>query len=1096
MGNYFSYKNESVEEVEEVEFEKEEVIIKLPNSVEQMLNQLCKSQNQNPPDNKVRKLLYGIGEERSLYILKEISKCQIRKSLSGFIVFMAKKYCHSETQICEKQVAPVTTSAESFYYKPNLLPRNSSSSSSVSLFHRNAALFQENDIVGDTSDSPTSAPQIPSPRTTPVTTSFQRDHYARRSSEFRLRNSASTRGISEQLLALSKLEFRKFFLILNYIGRRKLEDVIMLHDVGDILDMIYQPMSQFESYIWNKYGHPCENNKRVQYLDWDSGRTHLYHCHVHSDGSYTFKGPYLKAERTHLQRSLGDENVLIVKFEGNAPSCPEEIVQNGILVGLRRYRFFVYKDDGKKKSSKDKEEKIDSVKCYFVRMESLNPCEKESYILHDKIVHDARCHFMHVHMVSSMAKYMARFSLILSTTVKLQVDLNSVNIDRIEDIYCHDKNGRILYDEDRKPLIHTDGTGYISEDLARLCPQEFFNVKHKFPANLERYPNGVKLGENSSTPGEAEFQNGEPPLLMQCRLFYNGLAVKGTLLVNRKLPRRTIQIRPSMIKVEEDPRLSRAQIFNSLEINKPSFKPRNTRLSRTLIALLTYGGVPVEYFFDILKNTLEETQRLYSDEVTALKVAVNHRDRDDASIATSMIMAGVPLTEPFLWSCLSSLAKEERNGLKAGKLPISDTFYLMGTADPTDTLNPDEVCVVLEHGQIYGEVLVYRNPGLHFGDIHRLLAVPVKNLGDIIGNAKYGIFFSTKGPRSAATEIANGDFDGDNYWVSRNPQLLKYYTASRPWSRIYSTPKTLHREPNHFSAEEREHELFQKFLETRKQNYSMADASANWYALMDRLLILGKYNTTENEETESMKEKLLELIDLYYDAIDAPKSGNKVFIPKRLKVHRFPHFLQRKESYNSTSVLGEIYDRVEKFKAEEPVAVGKCLIHILIENFPLFTGCGIDISRFSVFPEITKLSTFEVGIPAACLRLWEERYENYRFDMKDALNTSNESKNDLADQVIKKYKQLLYEAPDMEESIRSKSDIFTDALAIYQVTYDYAKSIRDIRKCGFAWKVAGSALCRLHAELHAKEHNQKVMDVSPSVLHKLLNLRIKKVSDM
>lgn len=56
----------------------------------------------------------------------------------------------------------------------------------------------------------------------------------------------------------------------------------------------------------------------------------------------------------------------------------------------------------------------------------------------------------------------------------------------------------------------------------------------------------------------------------------------------------------------------------------------------------------------------------------------------------------------------------------------------------------------------------------------------------------------------------------------------------------------------------------------------MADASANWYALMDRLLILGKNNTIENEETKSMKEKLFELIDLYYDAIDAPKSGNEV----------------------------------------------------------------------------------------------------------------------------------------------------------------------------------------------------------------------------
>lgn len=60
-----------------------------------------------------------------------------------------------------------------------------------------------------------------------------------------------------------------------------------------------------------------------------------------------------------------------------------------------------------------------------------------------------------------------------------------------------------------------------------------------------------------------------------------------------------------------------------------SIKPRNTYLSRTLIALLTYGGVPVEYFYDILKNTLEETQRLYSDEMTALKGNSSFRKNDN-----------------------------------------------------------------------------------------------------------------------------------------------------------------------------------------------------------------------------------------------------------------------------------------------------------------------------------------------------------------------------------------------------------------------------------------------------------------------------------
>ena len=79
--------------------------------------------------------------------------------------------------------------------------------------------------------------------------------------------------------------------------------------------------------------------------------------------------------------------------------------------------------------------------------------------------------------------------------------------------------------------------------------------------------------------------------------------------------------------------------------------------------------------------------------------------------------------------------------------------------------------ILSDNGQVSGKVLVYRFPGLHFGDIHVLNAVYLKELEDVVGNAKYGIFFSTKGKRSVASEIANGDFDGDMYWVSRNNQV-------------------------------------------------------------------------------------------------------------------------------------------------------------------------------------------------------------------------------------------------------------------------------------------------------------------------------------
>lgn len=70
-----------------------------------------------------------------------------------------------------------------------------------------------------------------------------------------------------------------------------------------------------------------------------------------------------------------------------------------------------------------------------------------------------------------------------------------------------------------------------------------------------------------------------------------------------------------------------------------------------------------------------------------------------------------------------------------------------------------------------GNVLVYKHPGLHFGDIHVLTAVYVKDIEKIVGNAKYAIFFPVKGRRSLADEMANSDYDGDLYWVSRNPKV-------------------------------------------------------------------------------------------------------------------------------------------------------------------------------------------------------------------------------------------------------------------------------------------------------------------------------------
>ncbi|KAF7147400.1 hypothetical protein RHSIM_Rhsim03G0238400 [Rhododendron simsii] len=545
----------------------------------------------------------------------------------------------------------------------------------------------------------------------------------------------------------------------------------------------------------------------------------------------------------------------------------------------------------------------------------------------------------------------------------------------------------------------------------------------------KRFLDPVNYEEKSPDLKGSEAHTREP-----VRLFRNGLAVKGTLLVNKKL-QNTILIRPSMIKVQTDSGLENAQSFNSLEIVGISQKPKRTFLSKNLIALLSYGGVPKECFLKILEEELEHSRSAYCKKLAALRAALNHGEIDDDFTVARMILSGVPLNEPYLQHRLSFFAKEERKALKGGRLPIRESFYLMGTADPTGILESHEVCVILDNGQISGDLLVYRNPGLHFGDIHRLKAVYVKELEEIVGNAKYGIFFSTKGERSVANEMANGDFDGDMYWVSRNPELLDRFKVRKPWRRIYSTPSVPSKKPNELSEKELEHELFQQFKKTLFQRSNpMGVAADSWTAFMDQLLVLGDGCA---EETDRMKRSMHELVDTYYDALDAPKSGKKVVIPDELKAEKFPHYMERANSYHSTSVLGLIYDTVEKSLQSQ------------------------DLPAKDV--EVSKLPYFDVEVPTDGRIFWGKRYAEYRTEMSAALNLKDkEARNDAANAVTNNYKQLLYHAPEFEESKRDDEEVYRDALAIYNVVYEYAENFRDIGKCGFAWKVAGPALFKLY----------------------------------
>ncbi|XP_039822069.1 probable RNA-dependent RNA polymerase 3 isoform X4 [Panicum virgatum] len=240
---------------------------------------------------------------------------------------------------------------------------------------------------------------------------------------------------SPQMFALGELEFDRFFLIRVYLADKKIEEV--LEDVNYIRYLKSLPMDCFESEIWNKFGknYVLASDRRKN-LDWDPNKTRLYHCNVEKRDdtiAYIFKGPYVENTRTHLQKIVGDDNVLIVKFAdipdlvnkidkfGIYCTFYSQLANDGILLGLRRYHYFIHKDGGKEEKLKEEKKKeknkkcSSSVRCYFVRMES--GWERDQpYHLSGHTMEQARRLFMHIHNAPTVAKYVSR-STILCTFI-------------------------------------------------------------------------------------------------------------------------------------------------------------------------------------------------------------------------------------------------------------------------------------------------------------------------------------------------------------------------------------------------------------------------------------------------------------------------------------------------------------------------------------------------------------------------------------------------------------------------------------------------------------------------------------------------------
>lgn len=100
------------------------------------------------------------------------------------------------------------------------------------------------------------------------------------------------------------------------------------------------------------------------------------------------------------------------------------------------------------------------------------------------------------------------------------------------------------------------------------------------------------------------------------------------------------------------------------------------------------------------------------------------------------------------------------------RVPVEKGALLMGVADPTGLLKDDEIFVQIQKEEggpcdvITGDVLIYRNPCLHPGDLRWVKAVNHPSLKQW----KNVVILPTKNVDSSlAAECSGGDLDGDNF---------------------------------------------------------------------------------------------------------------------------------------------------------------------------------------------------------------------------------------------------------------------------------------------------------------------------------------------
>ncbi|KAI7904027.1 RNA dependent RNA polymerase-domain-containing protein [Cokeromyces recurvatus] len=274
---------------------------------------------------------------------------------------------------------------------------------------------------------------------------------------------------------------------------------------------------------------------------------------------------------------------------------------------------------------------------------------------------------------------------------------------------------------------------------------------------------------------------------------------------------------------------------------------------------------------------------------------------DEAGTALSMvpiIQAGfLARGDPYIKNLLNLFRVNVLKDLKKkAKIIVPKGAYLLGVMDETNTLKEGEVFVQIydtsnngvNRQVITGDVVVFRNPCFHPGDVRVVKAVDKENLRHLVNV----IAFPSQGYRDIPSMCSGGDLDGDDYTIYWDPRLLPPTTFT-PMEYKAAPPQTI--------DEVKIRDIIKFFV-----NYISNDNLGS---------IANAHLATADISPHGARDgKCMLLAQLHSDAVDFPKSGRPAKFTPDLRVHMFPDFMQKKDkpSYQSKKVLGRIFRAIDK----------------------------------------------------------------------------------------------------------------------------------------------------------------------------------------